>query len=185
MKDIIIQPTEIAINKDRYGYYIWASLFDIKAYSKERLEYITSLLDYYNLFSFSNTGTYAGIHPKDHIPFTFDDATASVTWLERLLGILAEKSSKNVDAGERLLFKINKTELLHNDISDIHSVLPKYTDDIAKNIINAYVIGIAKIINREKGITDFSKLILDGEFKKIIGAKSKYSVAVRDRIYIT
>jgi len=174
-KEIIIEPAELSIIKEQNGIYsVYASLFDIFAYTDDRLYTVTTVLHNRNVFSFSTIGQYVGVNAVKYMPFTYDSGINSMIWLRGLLDAIAYIKS-GIPQDEIVSIKINKQKILDNEICYNKTI----SNELSKQILEVYLKGLEIYLSKNK---QYAKLFSKDSIAKIINNKCKYNVEINDKI---
>lgn len=126
---------KISVPNIESGYIIYPSLFDMYSKTREDLDVLVNILSVNELFTFSNTGTYAGIDHRTKMHFTYDDGRDSIAWLMHLMRTL---NSYYLATRNSIRIHIVKDDILDASLMEINSG-ERLATEKANEFIRLYV----------------------------------------------
>lgn len=172
---IEIRIAELRIGSDVNGdKFIYPSLFDIKADSKENLNFIVDNLIQRDLFNFKINGIYEGIDSRDKLHWTYDEGNESMLWIFQLckcLDILNKVYTK-----DSIKLCIDKKDIINAKIRDAESST-ELSYNKQSELVDNYIYNLVKFLRKRRINTD-------NIIKTRLKGKNTGLIKVSNRMYI-
>lgn len=162
--ELMISELCLDIDKETGKKYIYPSLIDFYADTKEDHEELINTMLESGLFDFTNTGKYEGIDNRTNRHWTYDEGKPSVQWLICLI-----RNINFMNYGENdITIKISKEYLLDNEaVIDLASEDREDTEELMEELIDLYVYHLKALLKRRK-CGDWLKTDTEGKLSKNI-----------------